>query len=223
MRDCKKWCNIIQDSSKPTIPPFFCKLTLANGEIVNLEEEGELTGIMLSSYESTLIGAEIGELCTSIGEQAFNSFRSLESISISSSVTNIKDYAFFNCYNLTSIIIPNTVTNIGGSSFAGCKGLTSINIPNSVITIGNSAFYTCSGLTSVVISNSVTSMGYDVFYNCPNLTSITINNNAPPLIGEYAFSATNNCPIYVPAESVNIYKSANGWNNYAHRIQAITN
>jgi hypothetical protein len=36
-----------------------------------------------------------------------------------------------------------------------------------------------------------------------------------------AFNNTNNCPIYVPAESVNAYKAASVWSNYASRIYAI--
>jgi hypothetical protein len=35
------------------------------------------------------------------------------------------------------------------------------------------------------------------------------------------FYETNNCPIYVPAESVEAYKSAEFWSDYSNRIQAI--
>jgi len=40
-------------------------------------------------------------------------------------------------------------------------------------------------------------------------------------LGNNAFYATNNCPIYVPAASVNAYKTATNWKSYASRIQAI--
>ena len=36
-----------------------------------------------------------------------------------------------------------------------------------------------------------------------------------------AFDNTNNCPIYVPAESVSAYQSAPNWSTHASRIQAI--
>jgi hypothetical protein len=43
-------------------------------------------------------------------------------------------------------------------------------------------------------------------------------------LGGDAFQDTNNCPIYVPAESVDAYKAAaRHWNDYADRIQAIPN
>ena len=36
-----------------------------------------------------------------------------------------------------------------------------------------------------------------------------------------AFNDTGDCPIYVPAESVDTYKAESGWSNVASRIQAI--
>ena len=44
---------------------------------------------------------------------------------------------------------------------------------------------------------------------------------APPSLGLNAFLNTDNCIIYVPAESVAAYKSAEGWSEYADRIQAL--
>ncbi len=37
----------------------------------------------------------------------------------------------------------------------------------------------------------------------------------------YTFVDTNDCPIFVPEESVNAYKEANGWSQYASRIYPI--
>jgi len=42
----------------------------------------------------------------------------------------------------------------------------------------------------------------------------------PPLGGSSMFDLTR-CPIYVPAGSVDAYKSAEFWSDYASRIQAI--
>ena len=87
--------------------------------------------------------------------------------------------------------------------------------------IGNNAFNSCYGLTSCTIGSGVTSIGSSAFQLCSGLTSITVETTTPPTLGSYAFSNTNNCPIYVPCESVNSYKSASGWSIYASRIQAI--
>ena len=137
---------------------------------------------------------------------------------IPNSVTSIGDYAFSGCSGLTSIEIPNSVTSIGDYAFFDCSSLTSVTIPNSVTSIGDEAFLSCSGLTSVTIPNSVTSIGDLAFYSCDGLTSVTIEAETPPTLGENAFYYTNNCPIYVPCNAVNAYKTA--WSGYADRIVA---
>ena len=146
---------------------------------------------------------------------------SVNSVEIQNTVTTIGDDTFYVCRDLTSVTIPNGVTTIGYNAFNYCSGLTTVTIPDSVTSIATYAFYYCSGLTSVTIGNSVTFIGSSVFYGCTSLTSVTINATTPPSLGSSAFSDTNNCPIYVPAESVDAYKTATNWKTYANRIQAI--
>ena len=123
--------------------------------------------------------------------------------------------------SVVSAEIGSCVNTIDSYAFSKCASLTSIDIPNSVATIGRRAFQNCSGLTSVTIGDGVTDIGYGAFYDSSSLTSITIYATTPPTLGGTAFNATNNCPIYVPAASVETYKTASGWSTYASRIQAI--
>ena len=193
-------------------------------------------------YCSRLASITIPDSVTSIGEYAFLGCISLTSITIPDSVTSIGNYAFYGCSNLTSITIPDSVTSIGSYAFIGCSSLTSITIPDSVTSIGEYAFRDCSNLTSITIPNSVTSIGSYAFYDCSNLTSITIPNSVTS-IGTYTFSGCNSLKsiyckpttppsgewgmfygnayarkIYVPMESVSLYKSANVWKDYASDI-----
>jgi energy-converting hydrogenase Eha subunit A len=191
-----------------------------------------------------LTSVDIPNSVTSIGDVAFGGCINLTSINIPNSVTSIGDYAFGGCINLTSINIPNSVTSIGNNTFDSCSGLTSITIPNSVTSIGDSAFRDCIGLTSITIPNSVTSIGIRAFSHCSVLTSITIPNSVtsignfafrdcsgltsatikaltPPTVGPRIFSGdTNLIHIYVPEASVNVYKAAEGWSEYASIICA---
>ena len=174
------------------VPPFFVKLSLNSGEVVELQGSGELTHVVVSDqYKGTLVSAEIGELCTSIGNGAFNY-----------------------CEGLTSITIPDSVTSIGESVFQGCSGLTSVTIPNSVTSIGDYAFYQCSGLTSITIPDSVTSIGNNVFYQCTGLTSITSLATTAPTITNYTFVyIKTNGTLYVPVGSTG-YDVWMGTGNY---------
>ena len=81
----------------------------------------------------------------------------------------------------------------------------------------------CVGLTGqLIIPNGVTTIEDYAFYQCSSLTSITVNATTPPTLdGIDCFDSTNNCPIYVPEESADAYKTATNWSEYASRIQAI--
>ena len=143
---------------------------------------------------------------------------------IPNGIKTIASCAFAYCTGLTSVTISNSVKSIGVCAFYYCTSLTSVTIGNSVTSIGDGAFEYCSGLTSVTIPNSVTSIGNDAFSGCSGLTSVTIKAETPPTLvvgwyDEYVFGNTNNCPIYVPCNAVNTYKTASKWNSYADRIR----
>ena len=168
-----------------------------------------------------LASVSLSDGLTSIGKSAFSECKSLSSITIPGSVTSIGDSAFYMCTSLSSITIPNSLTSIGNYAFYNCTSLTGITIPGSVTTIGMSAFSGCTSLTSITIPDSVTSIGVYAFSGCTSLTSITVESVVPPSVGWGMFDETDNCPIYVPAESVELYKSATCWSEYADRIYAI--
>ena len=149
---------------------------------------------------------------------------------IPNNITSIGESAFYDCSGLTSVTIPNSVTTLGHQSFRGCKSLTSVGkvgsgasveIPTSVTNISSRAFMYDDNLTSVVIPDSVTNIDYQAFMNCNVLTSVTIEATTPPTLGTNVFYDTNDCPIYVPSGSVDAYKAAEGWSDWASRIQAM--
>lgn len=138
-------------------------------------------------------------------KRLFNGKDTTTKIILNNRITKLDDYTFFNCSGLTSV----------GTVGSGA----SLEIPNNITTISNNVFQNCTGLTSVTIPESVTSIGTYVFGGCTGLTSITFEATTPPTLSSGAFDNTNNCPIYVPAESVNAYKAAQYWSTYADRIQ----
>ena len=124
-------------------------------------------------------------------------------------------------YGLTEYTIPDGVTTIGEDAFYNCDSLTSVTIGNSVTTIGSSAFNGCDSLTSVTIGNSVTTIGDYAFFDCTSLTSVYCEATTPPsLDGSYVFDCNaSGRKIYVPAASVEAYKTAEYWSEYASDIE----
>ena len=172
-----------------------------------------------------LTSVTIPNSVTTIGDSAFFGNNSLSSITIPSSVRTIGQSAFNRCWSLRSVVIPNGVTKIDYLTFAVCHALSSVTIPNSVKIIDNKAFNGCNALTSIVIPSGVTQIASDCFYLCSNLTSVTCKATTPPTAGLDIFNSTpierGTGYIYVPSGSVNAYKTASGWSQYASRIQAI--
>ena len=150
---------------------------------------------------------------------AFKDCYSLTSVNIPDSVTTIGESAFGWCYSLTSVNIPDSVTEIGYQAFRECDSLTSVNIPDSVTTIVEYAFGECDSLTSVNIGDSVTEIGWGAFRYCTSLTSVYCKAATPPSLSTDVFVYNSSGrKIYVPAGSVNAYKSATYWSGYASAI-----
>ena len=161
------------------------------------------------------------ESLTGIGEYAFNGCSGLTSLTIPAGVTSIGQSAFSSCTGLTSIEVPGSVTSLANAVFSSCTGLTSITLSEGLTSIGESAFNYCTGLTSLTIPSTVTSLGYRAFQYCTGLTEFKCLPVTPPSAGSAMFYQASECPIYVPATSVEAYQTADNWKAYAARIQAM--
>ena len=196
-----------------------------NGQgIISFDGPVTTIGEAAFRYRTSLTSVTIPNSVTTIGSYAFANCTSLTSVNIPDSVTEIGYSAFNECESLTSVTIPDGVTTIGEYTFEYCNSLTSVNIPDSVWKIANYAFYECTNLTSVTIGDSVTQIGNSAFLFCYSLTSVYCKAITPPSLGgSYVFDNNGSGrKIYVPAGSVNAYKSAIRWSEYADAIEGYT-
>ncbi len=195
----------------------------------------------------SLTNVSIPDGVEEIGVNAFSSCK-MSSITIPESVTTLGRCVFYWCENLSAFYgkfastdnrclvvdgylnsfapaglseytIPDNVSIIGAQSFRGMSNITQITIPGSVTEIELTAFYGCSGLTSIDIPDGVTSIGVWAFAHCISLTSVYCRPTIPPTLGAYVFhSNASDRKIYVPTASVDAYKAAEGWSDYADAI-----
>ena len=121
--------------------------------------------------------------------------------------------------SITRAVIEEGVASIGASAFYGFDHLASVEIPNTVTSIGISSFYGCSALKSVEISAGMKSIEPGPFLGCSNLATVNI----------YASSCDasmqpfpSNCKLYVFADKVEGYKTADFWSFYADKIEPLT-
>jgi hypothetical protein len=203
-------------------------------------------------YNNTTSGVTISSNCSSINEFCFqtysnpsgdkctfsNGFKYLTQVTIQSGITTIGNNAFGYCSGITEVVIPDSVTSIGSQAFGKCTSLTSVTLSNNLTTIGEGAFawtrvqeitipngvtviparlfYESTGLTSVTLGNAVTSIQS---WACLS-GNITINTVVPPSVGGNGIIGV--VEIRVPAQSVEAYKTASDWSNYADRIRPIS-
>lgn len=156
---------------------------------------------------------------TNIEDLAFCGCHQLERITLPPQLISIGQGAFSHCTSLKAINIPNSVKTIQSATFEGCSSLKEISLSNSITSIAQCTFHECTSLESVVIPATVSQIGEAAFMDCKSITNIFSKATTPPNgnRGMFSYHASNR-KIYVPRNSVNAYKSAEYWMEYAKDI-----
>ncbi|MBR3743486.1 MAG: leucine-rich repeat protein [Bacteroidales bacterium] len=168
-----------------------------------------------------------------IGHYAFYFSRSITSITIPASVTTLQGTI---CHGGS---LQEFIVESGNQNYKAVDGVlfnysgtelinypcgneaTSYYVPQGTTVIGGDAFWGSGHLKEISIPEEVTEIGGHAFCDCPNLQSLTILASTPCSFGKDALQGTNIQAIYVPNESVEAYKAAEGWRDYADKIIGI--
>ena len=103
---------------------------------------------------------------------------------------------------------------------AAVNGLTEYEIPEGVTGTGHRLFRDCK-FTKVTLPASLEKIGNLFFEDCDKLQVVYCKAVVPPTQGEdyNIFLYCSKIPtIYVPRASVEAYKTATGWSQYADKI-----
>ena len=105
--------------------------------------------------------------------------------------------------NITMAEVPSSVSRIGYAAYYCCRSLTDISLPSSICQINDYAFYLDENIADEITTNII----------CRAVN--------PPVLGYNVFGARSIQSIQVPMSSVEAYKTANGWSQYANVIVGI--
>lgn len=146
----------------------------------------------------------------------------LNQVIIPEEATSVGDSVFINKSTVKNVVFLGT-TDVGRTAFYNCSSLETVEFRHGFRSIGSSAFGKCSSLKSVVFQSPIGTISGGTFDGCSALKSVTMNSVTPPTFnGGELYGIASDAVIYVPAESVEAYKSMTGpWQDYKDMIQPI--
>ena len=152
----------------------------------------------------------------------FSACEHLELVDIGAWVTIIPSNAYKDNPKLKKVVLNDVLEVINGSAFTNCVSLEEISeIPDSCTLLYNQynqqAFRGCTSLKTITVGRGMQRIGWSTFRDCTSMESFYIKATTPPQLDTDVFT-NNPCKIYVPRDSVNSYKTAINWNQYASRI-----
>lgn len=159
------------------------------------------------------------DVTRNIGEQAFAN-TGLTSVRLPGMEYTLGVQAFYECGNLTTVYIHgNYSLTLGDQAFANCPKLSSFFMPDLYGSMMDKVFYGDEALTSIVLPEYLYFFGVQTFRKCKNLRKVVSWNPNPDDIDEDTFlGIPEDAKLFVPAGTVELYKSKKGWNQFGENI-----
>lgn len=183
-------------------------------------------------YNNTgLVSVSIPESVKTIGTGTFNGCSNVINWDVDfGNFTTVRDHAFRYCKNLPENLVLTNLTSIGLFSFANTN-IKTVNLPVLPRTPdgdrNSSMFALCNDLTAITFSENLVYLGRHPFSrNANSNLVVTFPPTTPPATNsgyptEWFYNGRYGRAFYVPAESLEAYRTAPVWSNYAAIIQPI--
>lgn len=165
------------------------KLTISgNGAMEDLPQAADVPWREMRSLAEELV---VEEGVTSIGDYAFYSMRSLQNVSLPSTLREIGVSSFAFCSSLTAITLPDGLERIEARAFEGCEGMKSVYLPTALLSVEKNAFAYCYSIKSVIAMGMRTTIADGVFLNCRSISQLLFHSAiTDEMISDSAFEGT---------------------------------
>ena len=170
----------------------------------------------------------------SLGEYTFCGECSIRSITIPPSLKHVGSWTFDEgslinkgCPNLSAVYIEDLKAWLeldfpyhycaplyyAHNLYLNGERLEVITIPEGVISLKRNAFAGWNG-SEVIFPESLTEISSGAFNSCENLAAITCHAMNPPICNSAFFDVDKSIPVYIPKESIDTYRTAEGWREF---------
>ena len=183
------------------------------------DDTGTGANIVSNTYENGKGVIVFDGDVTAIPSSLFQGSSGLRNIWLPGTVKEIAYQAFSGCSTLLNIYLQEGLKVIGSDAFRNCSSLRKLALPSTLETLGQSVIRGDNMLPQLVIPESIVSLGDYALYGSTGLTSISFLADTPPTLGFRALDETNDCPVYIPSSSMDKYKTAPRWKDYAARLK----
>ena len=192
-----------------------------NTEITSFDEFELFTGYNSNGWNVfdgclSLISVKLPSQLKIIYGYMFYDCRELANIDLRK-VEEIQRQAFYNT-GLIDVDLENVVT-IAGDAFSKCTRLSRMKIGDKS-GIPSGFAMDCTSLVELDLGAGVNAITY-AFQHSP-LRIVTIRAVTPPEVTKSFQVIDQSCRFYVPDQSVETYKAASGWSQYADRIYPLS-
>lgn len=152
-----------------------------------------------------------------IGAQAFDHCEKLETISGCLNLWKLGSYAFHSCISLKSVCI--SCETIPEYTFSSCEKLSDVYVVY-CSKIGRCAFQRCISLEEIELPEQIEDIEEDCFSGCEKIKTIICTKESVPTMNNNSFdlSVFENATLYVPALSLDAYKSSIPWNQFKNIV-----
>jgi hypothetical protein len=173
----------------------------ANADYMTLKEAKRVTSVGTVFQSSSIGDFHEFQYFTSITSLSTGAFRysTLTGITFPDSLVSINQYAFANCGSITSIILNEGLKTVGSQWIWQSNYVALIDFPSTITTMTNLGFQTNGKVNYVCICRAL----------------------APPTLGSSG-SSTRLSAFYVPDDSVDLYKAASKWADFATKIKPLS-